>query len=82
MDKDKKVIIKWIDSRQIHGWVLEEDIDDTCCSIISCGFLVKETDEAYIVALSKGDKPLQWCGINIVPKCSVVSIEEIVDRNN
>jgi len=82
MDKDKKVIIEWIDSRQIHGWVLEEDIEDTCCNISSCGFLVKETDEAYIVALSKGYNPLQWCGINIVPKCSVVSIEEIVDRNN
>ena len=78
----KKVIIKWIDSRQIHGWVLDDEIDDTCCNIESCGFLVKETDEAYIVALSKGCNPLQWCGINVVPKCSVVSIEEIVDRNN
>lgn len=77
MDKDKKVIIKWIDSRQIHGWVLNEDIDDTCCSIESCGFLVRETKDAYTVALSKGYNPLQWCGINVIPKCCVVSIKEV-----
>ena len=82
MEKEKKVIIKWIDSRQIHGWMLDNEVDDTCCSIESHGFLVKETEDAYIVALSKGYNPLQWCGINVIPKCSVVSIEEIADKNN
>ena len=82
MDKDKKVIIKWIDSRQTHGWMLDREIDDTCCSIESCGFLVRETEDAYTVALSKGYSPLQWCGINVIPKCSVVSIKEIEDKNN
>ena len=72
----KKVIIKWTDSRQIHGWVLDEDIDDTCCSISSCGFLVKETESAYVVAVSKGINPRQWCGINTIPKCCVSEIKE------
>lgn len=75
--EDKKVIIKWIDSRQIHGWMLDAEVDDTCCSIESCGFLVKETEDAYIVALSRGSNPLQWNDINVIPKCCVVSVKEI-----
>ena len=47
--QNKKVIIKWVDSRQIHGWTLDTDVDDTCCSIESCGFLVRETEDAYTV---------------------------------
>ena len=58
---------EWVENKYCMGSnlmiqeesILEEDIDDTCCSISSCGFLVKETDEAYIVALSKGCNPLR-----------------------
>ena len=77
--EDKKVIIKWVDSRQIHGWIYDEEVNDTCCSVESCGFLMKETEDAYIVALSKSYNPLHWNGINVIPKCCVVSVKEIKD---
>lgn len=75
--KDKKVIIKWVDSRQIHGWTFDNELEDTPVNIETIGHLAKETDDAYIVALSKGEQPVQYNGINVIPKCCVVSIKEI-----
>jgi hypothetical protein len=57
--------------------VLDDEVDDSCCSIVSCGFFVRETEDAYVVALSKGEEPVQYNGINVIPKCCVVSIKEI-----
>ena len=71
----KIVKIEWVDSRQIHGWVLEEDIDTTVCYIKTCGYLIKETEDAYTVAVSIGENPSQANGINIIPKCCVTSYE-------
>lgn len=82
IDKDaldmKIVKIEWVDSRQIYGWELEEDIDTSACNIKTCGYLIKETDEAFTVAVSVGEEPKQANGINVIPKCSVVNYEEII----
>lgn len=69
-----KVEITWIDSRQVHGWTLLEDIDYTACKIKTCGYLIKETQEAYTVALSVDKDFSQACEINVIPKCCVVNI--------
>lgn len=76
------VKIKWIDSRQTHGWNLDDEIDITPCSIMSCGFLVRETEDAYTVALSRGYNPTQWCGINTIPKCCVVKKDVLETLND
>lgn len=73
----KLVKIEWIDSRQIHGWVLEEEIETTACEIKTCGYLIGETEHTYIVAVSVGENPRQANGINVIPKCSVTSYEEL-----
>ena len=68
-----KIEITWVDSRQVHGWTLLEDIDDTVCRVNTCGYLIKETQEAYTVALSVDKDFSQACGINVIPKCCVES---------
>jgi len=73
----KIVGIEWVDSRQIHGWVFEEDIETTVCEIKTCGFLIKETEDAYTVAVSVGENPTQANGINVIPKCCVVKYYEL-----
>ena len=77
--RDMKIVkIEWVDSRQMHGWVLEEDIDTSACYINTCGYLIKETDETFTVAVSVGEEPKQANGINVIPKCCVVNYEEII----
>jgi len=68
----KVVNITWEDSRQIYGWTLEEDVDDSVCIINTVGYLIKETRNAYVVALSVGDNPKQYNGINVIPKKCVI----------
>lgn len=70
----KVVKIKWRDSRQIHGWCLLEDITEDSCVIDTVGFLIKETELDYVVALSVGENPPQANGINVIPKCCVIEI--------
>lgn len=71
----KVVSITWEDSRQIHGWCYNEDIDDSVCIVKTVGYLIKETEKAYVVALSVGTNPVQYNGINVIPKRSVIEID-------
>ena len=73
----KVIKIEWVDSRQTHGWVLEEDIDTTVCTIKTCGYLIAETEKAFVVAVSIGEEPKQANGINVIPKCCIIKYEEI-----
>lgn len=78
----KIVKIEWVDSRQIHGWVLDEDIDTTACNVKTCGYLVKETSEALTVAVSIGEEPSQANGINVIPKCCIKSCKVLEEGGN
>ncbi len=72
----KKVEIEWIDSRQVHGWNYMEEIDCSACHIKSCGYLIQENEECVVLALSVGDNPFQACGINVIPKCCIIKMED------
>lgn len=74
----KLISITWEDSRQIYGWTLNEDVDTSVCIIKTVGFLIKETETAYVVALSVGDNPRQYNGINVIPKRCVRRLDEKV----
>ena len=73
----KTVKVEWNDSRQIHGWTLEEDIDHSVCHVCSCGYLINDTEDAITVAVSVGFEPLQANGVNVIPKCCITKYEEI-----
>ena len=85
MNKFSLVLIDWVDSRQINGWTHKSDIDDGVCRIQSCGFLIKETENDYTLAVSVGDTHLadyQASGIVIIPKCAVLEIDYLNDLND
>lgn len=75
----KVVSITWEDSRQICGWTLEEELDDSLCIVKTTGYLIKETEKAYIVALSVGTDPIQYNGINVIPKKSVTRVYNLAE---
>ena len=81
MDKGAKVVmINWVDSSSQPFWQDEQEYKVLACMTI--GFLVKETDSLYAVALTRGldsdAKP--WCDVVVIPKVSVTGFE-LLDFN-
>ena len=48
------VQIDWKDAQTDHGWEYEEDLKIEVPVVITVGFLVKENDEAVLIASSVG----------------------------
>lgn len=72
-----KVLIEWEDSSHFEaGWKWGDELPDPHpLRCVTCGFLVKEGERSYIVALSIGDanseRP-QFNGIMEIPKSCVL----------
>lgn len=44
------VEITWVDAETGHGWEEHEELDTTLPIAITVGFLIRETEDAYLVA--------------------------------
>lgn len=71
----KLVFVKWIDSTQVHGWILKEDLEDHDMDIISCGFLIRDAEHFITLTTSMGKDCV--CSPIQIPKIAIISIEEI-----
>ncbi|MCA2570648.1 hypothetical protein [Microcystis sp. M42BS1] len=59
--------IHWEDAATTHGWEEESEIDYEPPIVITVGFLIKETDKAYVVASTVGGDKTSNSRI-IIPK--------------
>ena len=75
MKEYKLYYVKWIDSSQCNGWVLKEDLEDLSMDIVSCGHLIKETDNFIVLSAHVGKDCI--CSPIQIPKVAIVSMEEI-----
>lgn len=74
---DKFVEVWWLDAVSGHDWMEEADLPDPTV-ILSRGWLVKETDKAYILS-SSIDTREEGCVSEIltIPRGSVVDIRKL-----
>lgn len=71
------VVIKWIDSVRASDWTLLDDVDEQSLDCISVGFVINETNKVITIAQNYGIKPEQVCNLMTIPRCSIISIEEL-----
>lgn len=77
----KIVSVDWVDSAHLSGWRDEEQVqrhDVARCQTV--GFLVRESDNAVYVALSRdaGDKHTPWGDVIAIPWGAVTDYYELV----
>lgn len=73
----KIVVIKWIDSVRAFDWTLLDDVDEKSLDCISVGFIINENEKVVTIAQNYGIKPEQVCNLITIPRCSIISIEEL-----
>jgi hypothetical protein len=83
MEHPPIVQIKWVDSNQPVGkWRWLEDIEAEGVTCLSVGFLLQDTPEVKIIALSlgsnNGEKGDQAAGVQTIPTCAVLDIQVLV----
>ena len=71
----KLVFVKWIDSSQGQGWILKEDLQEFDMNIISCGFLIRETEHFIVITAHTGKDCI--CSPMQIPKLAIISMKEI-----
>jgi hypothetical protein len=74
----KVVIVKWVDSHEVIGWTFVDDLPEYKPKhILTAGFEVERTDDGIVIASSLGSDPDQVCGTMMIPKCAIVTVNEI-----
>ncbi len=76
------VRVNWKDARSVDGWCKEDDFDNELSLIHTCGFLVKENEEAMFVsackAIDESEGDSFACTI-VIPKKMIVDVWRISD---
>lgn len=76
----KIIKVQWRDARSIDGWCVLKDFNENLSLIHSCGYLVKENNEAIYVsacaAIDEEEGGSYACTI-VIPKKMIVSAETI-----
>lgn len=79
MDTPQLVCIEWVDSRQpTAAWRRVNDLDYLSeCRCTSVGFLLRETADAKILAVSVADEgdEMQATGVYVIPTAAVLSVK-------
>lgn len=76
MNIDYKIYkVIWIDSSQSHGWILKDDLKEFDMGIVSCGFLIRETESFIVLSSHIGEDCI--CSPMQIPKIAITSMEEI-----
>ena len=79
------VRVNWMDARSIDGWVQISDFDDDLSLIQSCGFLIKENEEALFVSacvaidIEREESNQYGCTI-VIPKKMITDIWRLSDK--
>lgn len=68
----KKVYLRWLDSEASNEWTDIDDISDELELTESVGWLIKETEQFYLVALSYDEGTNSINNYKKIPRCAVV----------
>ena len=82
MDRETFKIIKvvWVDAVSIDAWTdIDEVLADSPHVIHSVGFLIKETDVAFYLALNHDQEAKTISCSMIIPKSTIVSPVEVLN---
>ena len=78
------VRVNWMDARSIDGWVKISDFDDDLSLIQSCGFLIKENEQALFVsacaAIDTESESNQYGCTIVIPKKMITDIWRLSDK--
>lgn len=81
---EKMVLVEWVDSRQpTASWQLVSDIGYLSeCRCTSVGFLLRDDDDAKVLAASIADEgdELQATGIFVIPSMAVISMTQLTNQ--
>ncbi len=72
----KKVLVEWVDTGVIHGWLPQESNGNCIAHCESVGFLVKENDEGITICFGRSDQGLVM-EKKTIPKGCIKSIKEL-----
>jgi len=73
----KMVLVEWVDSAFMQGWMLKEQaLTHKFSHCTSIGFLVSEDKEQVTIVQSESDKDSVGDGLSI-PKCSIKKIRNL-----
>ncbi len=76
----RELRVEWIDSASCTGWLERPDVENfNPVKIVSCGFMVNETENSLVLAQSCGDDPEQYENLISIPKGCIKRIEYIGD---
>lgn len=80
--KDKKrILIKWYDAKFCYGPYKEREIGELKMSLFnSIGYLISKNKTTLFVATEYSDDG-EYRDITLIPKGSVVSIEELIPKS-
>ena len=74
----KIVRVNWLDARSVDGWCNLNDFEENLSIIQTCGFLVKENDNAlYISACAAIDDENSYACTIVIPKKMVEKMWEL-----
>lgn len=73
----KMVLIEWVDSNILHGWITIEDAKRANIALSqSVGFLLWEDNEKVIIVFSKSDSD-SVLEVKAIPRGCIKSIKEL-----
>lgn len=74
----KKVKVRWIDSQEVFGWTMLEDLPKyNDLEVETIGNVIQRTSKGIVVAASITEHKDQVCGVMMIPDCCILSVEEI-----
>lgn len=48
------ILVEWRDAQTSHGWEEENEVDTILPTVITIGFLIRETEEAFLISSTVG----------------------------
>ncbi len=72
----KKVLVVWVDTGVIHGWLETESNNDCIAYCKSLGFLIKENDEGVTICFGISDQGLVM-EKKTIPRGCIKAIKEL-----
>jgi len=71
------VLVHWIDSHTVSGWVRETELNGAL-NCITIGFLVSSLKDRIVVAQSRDSLNGNWCNIIEIPNVAVLKTKKIL----
>jgi len=75
------VLVEWIDSRSMDGWLRQSELETTPANIRSVGWIVAESENSIVLAGTSAPELDQFAGMMVIPKCCLTKRIDLVWPN-